>query len=71
MTETIDENLHLKTFKYRPHEVGIYNVNVLLGEKHIGNSPYKVRFRNISANMHTYNEFNGIIREETVFSDAT
>ncbi|VDK87865.1 unnamed protein product [Litomosoides sigmodontis] len=42
VSETVDEKLCLKTFKYRPNEDGIYNVNVLLGEKHIGNSPYKV-----------------------------
>uniref|UniRef100_A0A8R1XX00 Calponin-homology (CH) domain-containing protein n=1 Tax=Onchocerca volvulus TaxID=6282 RepID=A0A8R1XX00_ONCVO len=43
VSETVDGNLHLKIFKYRPREVGIYEVDVLFGEKHIGKSPYKVR----------------------------
>uniref|UniRef100_A0A915Q2T4 Calponin-homology (CH) domain-containing protein n=1 Tax=Setaria digitata TaxID=48799 RepID=A0A915Q2T4_9BILA len=48
VSETVDGNLHLKIFKYRPHEVGTYEVGVLLGEKHIGKSPYKVMVSPIS-----------------------
>uniref|UniRef100_A0A158Q7V9 Calponin-homology (CH) domain-containing protein n=1 Tax=Elaeophora elaphi TaxID=1147741 RepID=A0A158Q7V9_9BILA len=48
VSETVDENLRLKIFKYRPHEVGVYEVNVLLGEKHIDKSPYKVMVSPVS-----------------------
>ncbi|VDO38857.1 unnamed protein product [Onchocerca flexuosa] len=41
VSETVDGNLHLKIFKYRPREVGIHEVDVLFGENHIGKSPYK------------------------------
>uniref|UniRef100_A0A0R3QD29 LAM_G_DOMAIN domain-containing protein n=1 Tax=Brugia timori TaxID=42155 RepID=A0A0R3QD29_9BILA len=44
VSETIDENLHLKIFKYRPQDVGIYEVDILLDGKHIDESPYKVHF---------------------------
>lgn len=53
VSETVDGNLRLKIFKYRPREIGIYEVVLLLGEKHIGKSPYKVHFdRNIFKNAH-------------------
>ncbi|KAM3726784.1 Filamin-A [Dirofilaria immitis] len=48
VSETVDGNLHLKIFKYRPREVGICEVDVLFGEKHIGKSPYKIMISPIS-----------------------
>ncbi|OZC08192.1 hypothetical protein X798_04808 [Onchocerca flexuosa] len=48
VSETVDGNLHLKIFKYRPREVGIHEVDVLFGENHIGKSPYKIMVSPIS-----------------------
>ncbi|VIO86121.1 Filamin/ABP280 repeat family protein [Brugia malayi] len=48
VSETIDENLHLKIFKYRPQDVGIYEVDILLDGKHIDESPYKIMISPVS-----------------------
>lgn len=52
-------NGNLKIFKYRPYEIGIYAISILMGEKHIGRSPYKVYFgqnifKNTVYNMYVY-----------------
>ncbi|VDM15505.1 unnamed protein product [Wuchereria bancrofti] len=48
VSETVDENLHLKIFKYRPQDVGIYEVDIFLDGKHINESPYKIMISPVS-----------------------